>query len=178
MDPIGQTRAWLEQAIIGLDLCPFAARPHRQDTIRYVVVEDADFDAAIRAFIDEVELLVEQPEVSTTLVIFTDAFEEFAHLLDATATAEYLLEQAGLLGELQVVSFHPDYVFWGNEPDDQANFANRSPFPMLHILREDDVEDAIRKHPDVQGIPETNIERLQALSFDEIKRRWSLAEDE
>ncbi len=178
MDPVEETQNWLIEAIIGLDLCPFAAKPHRQQGIRYAVVEESDFDEALRSFLGEVEFLVEKPEVATTLVIFTHAFREFAHLLDAEAAVEYLLEQAGLLGELQVVSFHPDYVFWGNDREDQANFANRSPYPMLHILREDDVEDAVKRHPDIQSIPETNIERLQALSFDEIRRRWGLEEVE
>lgn len=176
MDPIQRTRKWLEKTILELDLCPFAARPYRKGKVAFRVVEDSDFDEALRGLLAAVEELIEEPEISTTLVIFTHAFEEFPILLDASATADYLLEEAGLLGVFQVVAFHPDYMFWGNDPDDQANFANRSPYPMLHILREDEVTDAVERHPDVQAIPETNIERLQALSRAEIVRRWGLEE--
>jgi hypothetical protein len=170
-----EMRAWVEDAVIGLDLCPFASRPVEEETLRIAVVEVWDFERAVRHSLDELETLVEaEPdEISTSLVAFTEAFSDFETFLDAASVVRELVEEAGLEGVVQVATFHPDYRFADTHPDDLGNYTNRAPYPALHFLREEEVTEAVESHPDPEGIPERNIERLRSMGRAEIESIWS-----
>lgn len=162
MDPAARTLAWVRDFVVGLDLCPFAAGPLARGEVRVAVCEAADFDACVRDTLAELARLDDDPTIETTLVVFPRALAAFDELLDAAAAVQHLLEDAGFAGLVQVVSFHPDYVFEGAPPDDPANATNRSPYPMLHLLREASVSAAVSSHPDPEGIGARNAERLRS----------------
>ncbi|MYM98371.1 DUF1415 domain-containing protein [Duganella vulcania] len=165
---IAETVNWVEQAVIGLNLCPFAKAVHVKKQIRYVV-SDADTPEALLAqLLEELEYLAEtSPEkVDTTMLIHPNVladFEDFNEFLDV---ADAALEDVELDGILQVASFHPDYQFADTHPNDIENYTNRSPYPTLHLLREDSVERAVEAFPEAGEIFEKNIETLRALGHD------------
>jgi hypothetical protein len=160
------TRTWLERAVIGLNLCPFA-KPIR-DRIRYAV-SVADTPDELRAdLVDELHTLAEADaeEIETTLLIHPRVFSDFLDYNDFLEVADETLEDLDLVGEIQIASFHPRYQFAGTEPDDIENYTNRSPYPMLHLLREASVEAAVEAHPDTAQINEKNIETMRALGHE------------
>lgn len=170
----GHTRAWLEQWVAGLDLCPFA-RPLLDDpALRLSVCEGSTPAELRRALLTELDLLQRRPEsqIATTLLVFSRALETFDAYLDYLDEAQDLLEQAGLEGVLQLASFHPRYLFAGEDPDGASHFSNRSPWPTLHILRESMLTRALASHPDPARIPRDNIARLQGLGGEALARRW------
>ena len=154
---IQQTRQWIRSVVIGLNLCPFAARPVDRGTVRYVVSEAQTLEACLTAFMQEVQRLDEDESIDTTLLILPAAFSDFEDFLELTDLADALLEENDYEGVYQVASFHPHYHFADAPEDDPADFTNRSIYPMLHLLREEQVEQAIDSHPDPDGIPERNI---------------------
>jgi len=167
MDPIeAAIRQWLETIVIGLRLCPFAARPVHEGRLRVVV-------SAART---ELELLTElqlelqrledhAPEVlETTLIVVPLMLAQFAEYNDFLDQVDELLERFEWSGDYQVASFHPHYQFAGTAADDAENLSNRAPYPLLHLLREDSVEAALDAHPDPGQIPEDNIRRLRELN--------------
>ena len=159
------TRHWIETVVVGLGLCPFARDALARDLVRVVVVDTIDVGAALQRLADvAAELLAdgEAPD-GTALLVLPDGFADFDDYLDLVALAEALLEDLEHVGELQIASFHPDYRFAGAAPDDAANWTNRAPYPVLQLLREDSVGRAVARHPDPEGIPARNIERLRAL---------------
>jgi len=162
---IDQVRHWLERAVIGLNLCPFARAPHCGGRIRWVVSRATDTDALTRDLLDELERLraADSNEVETTLLLHPQVLGDFADYLAFLDIAEGLLQALGFSGELQVASFHPDYVFAGSDVDDPANLSNRSPLPLLHLLREDSISRVVDAGADVDAIPERNQARLRAL---------------
>lgn len=166
MDAIEQTRRWVEEVVVGLNLCPFARPILHAQTLRYVVCAEASWQAQRRFFLEELSFLVRQEpsKVSTSLLIFPFGLELFPVYLDFVSIAESLVEEAGLLGEVQVASFHPEYQFGGVAPEDRSHFTNRSPFPILHLLREEDVSRAVDGPVDTEAIPERNIDRLYSLT--------------
>lgn len=151
------TRRWLEQVVIGLDLCPFAARELAAERVRFAECDAVEVDALLLFLATEVLSLAEDPATETTLLIFPLALSDFDDYLDFLALAQVWLEDSGLDGTFQFASFHPDYCFEGCAPDDASNYTNRSPFPVIHILREASVEKAIASHPDPDMIPRRNI---------------------
>lgn len=163
MNAIRDTREWVEKVVVGLDLCPFARLPLLAGEVRFVASEATSFDDAVRATLGEVERLMTDASIETTLIVFEHTLSMFEDTLDAVAAMEHLLEEAGIGSDVQVVAFHPAFRFEGAEPDDPANETNRSPYPMLHVLREASVTRAVEGHPDVEGIPERNAEKLRAL---------------
>ncbi len=154
---IEQTRQWIRSVVIGLNLCPFAARPVDRGTVRYAVSEAQTLEACLTAFMQEVQRLDEDDSIDTTLLILPAAFSDFEDFLELTDLAEALLEENDYEGVYQVASFHPNYHFEDAPEDDPADFTNRSIYPMLHLLREEQVEQAIDGHPDPDGIPERNV---------------------
>lgn len=142
---IAETRAWIEAAVIGLDLCPFAGAAHRDHRIRYAVTPAQDAGALGDALVAESQHLAatSAEHVETTLLIHPHVYADFIEYNDFLGVAEALLKRLGFEGELQVASFHPRYQFADSEPDDIANCTNRSPYPMLHLLREASVERAL-----------------------------------
>lgn len=159
------TRRWVEAVVVELGLCPFAAPVLRGQQLRIeVCTADADTQLAL-AVLDELELLQRTPasELATTLLVFPAALADFEHYLDFVALAEELLAESDLEGVVQIASFHPLYQFDGAPADDPANYSNRSPYPMLHFLREEQLSHALDHYPDPEQIPQRNIERLRAL---------------
>lgn len=176
---IAQTQAWLTQAVIGLNLCPFAKSVHVKEQIRYVVSEADTPEQLLEDLINELTLLRDaDPEaLDTTLLIhpqvLTD-FEDYNAFLDVV---DAVVEEMELEGELQVASFHPQYQFEGTEPDDVENYTNRTPYPTLHLLRESSIERAVASFPDAAHIYETNMETLRKLGREGWKRLWTQQTD-
>ncbi|MGY0650943.1 DUF1415 domain-containing protein [Luteimonas sp. A537] len=165
MDPLEDTRRWLERAVIGLNLCPFAKAVVNKDQVRMVLSEARDEVALLGELGEELARLRDTPaaNVDTTLIVHPHVLADFLDYNDFLETADALVAELGLEGELQVASFHPQYQFAGSEPDDIANHTNRSPWPTLHLLREDSVSRAVEAFPDPDEIVERNIETLQKL---------------
>ena len=158
-------RRWLERAVIGLNLCPFAKSVYAKGQVR-IVVSDADHIDDLREELAEEMLhLRDTPaeDTDTTLLVLADVLRDFLDYNDFLDDADALLESLGLVGVLQVASFHPDYQFADTEADDPGNLTNRSPWPLLHISREESLEKAVEHYPDVEAMPERNIERMKAL---------------
>ena len=159
------TRAWLERAVIGLNLCPFAKAVHAKQQVRYVVTDARDAAALQAALIDELHWLAHaDPEVvDTSLLIHPHVLQDFADYNDFLDLADEALLQTGLDGVLQVASFHPCYQFADADENDIANASNRSPYPTLHLLREDSLDRAVTAFPNPEAIFEANIANLRAL---------------
>ena len=162
---IARTRAWLEHAVIGLDLCPFAKAVHARDQIRYVVSDAADTDTLLQALCDELHLLAaaDPLRVETTLLIHPQALTDFLDYNDFLDAADAAVEALGYAGVLQVASFHPQYQFDGTDADDVTNASNRSPYPTLHLLREASIDRAVQAYGDTDRIYRDNVRTLQAL---------------
>ena len=172
---IAQTRAWVDRAVIGLNLCPFAKAPQAKGLVRYVVSHATDPAALLADLITELERLAESPaeKLETTLLIHPQVLTDFADYNDFIEVAEDTVAELNLEGVLQVASFHPDYQFADTEADDLSNATNRSPFPTLHLIREESIDRAVEAFPEAELIYETNIatlERLGAEGWAELQR--------
>ncbi len=167
-DPIADTRRWLERAVIGLNLCPFAKSVYVKQQVRFVLSDARDTDALARELREELLLLhrTDPRETDTTLVVHPHVLADFLDYNDFLDVADGLVAELGLEGELQVASFHPDYQFAGTACDDAGNCTNRSPWPMLHLLREASVARAVAAFPDPDAIVGRNIATLQRLGFE------------
>lgn len=165
MDAIGDTRRWMERAVIGLNLCPFAKAVVNKGQVRMVLSEARDEVALLAQLGEELLHLRDTPatDTDTTLIVHPHVLQDFLDYNDFLDVADGLVEELGLEGVLQVASFHPQYRFADSDPDDIANFTNRSPWPTLHLLREDSVSRAVEAFPDPDGIVERNIETLRKL---------------
>jgi hypothetical protein len=162
---IAATRAWLETDVIGLNLCPFAKAVHSAGQIRYFV-SDAETAEALRAdVVSELKFLsgVDAAEVDTTLLIHPKVFDDFLDYNDFLTEAEAAIKELDFVGVFQVASFHPRYQFAGTRPGDAENRTNRSPYPTLHLLREESVERAVEGYPGASEIPQRNIETMRRL---------------
>jgi hypothetical protein len=164
-DIVATTRQWLEKAVIGLSLCPFAKPVYAREQIRYVVSGAETPEALLADLMDELQTLAAaEPEaIETTLLIHPEVLNDFLDYNDFLGVAEEAVADLGLEGILQVASFHPEYQFAGTEPDDVTNYTNRSPYPTLHLLREASVERAVAAVPDAAEIYERNMETLRRL---------------
>jgi hypothetical protein len=160
---------WVRRVVVGLDLCPFAAAPLAAGRVRFVEAECASVDDAVRVAAEECLRLIETPpeELSTTLLALP-GWPDFEGFLDLAAAVDGFVEMAELVGLIQVVAFHPDWVADGEDALDPASATNRSPVPALHLLREEEIERAVRGHPDVDAIVRRNAEVLRALGWDGI----------
>ena len=163
---IESTRNWIRDVVIGLNFCPFARKPFTEERIAYRVDGTSELEQALTTFSDFCNHLDEHPETETALLIFSTGFADFDDYLDLVEAAEEWIEEEGYEGVYQVASFHPEYLFAGSDDHDPANYTNRSPYPMLHILREDLLEIAIDKHPDVESIPDQNIAKAKSLGLE------------
>lgn len=165
---VAATRGWLERAVIGLNLCPFAKSVHVKGQVRYVVSAAQTVNALLDDFERELKFLTEAApeEVDTTLLIAPDVLTDFAEFTDFLDLAEVVLRTHGLVGVLQVASFHPDYVFADAAPDDIANHTNRAPYPTLHLIREASLARATAAIPDAADIYQRNIETMRRLGLD------------
>lgn len=165
-------RQWLENVVIGLNLCPFAAKPFSERRVRIHVSAANTEEALLDDLQAELERLSDTPvaELETTVMAIPHMLENFDDYNQFLDLVDLWLEQFGWDGELQVASFHPDYQFADTEPDDAGNLTNRAPWPLLHLIREDSLEAVLAHFPDVDEIPERNIARMKALSDEDKKR--------
>ena len=165
MTAIEETTAWLEKAVIGLNLCPFAKAVHSKGQIRWVLSDATDPAALLELLVHELQqLAAADPEsVDTTLIVHPQVLQDFLDFNDFLGVAEDALEEMGLEGVLQIASFHPQFQFADTDADDITNATNRSPHPTLHLLREDSVERAVAAFPEAESIFERNVETLQRL---------------
>lgn len=166
---IAQTRAWVEQVVIDLNLCPFAKRELVKNRVRFSVTHATSEAALIEALQEELLFLAGEDRIETTLLIHPRLYESFYDYNDFLGVAEGLLIELELEGIFQIASFHPKYQFGGTERDDSENYTNRSPYPMLHLLREDSLEAAIDAYPDVDAIPDNNIQIMNDMGTEKMK---------
>jgi hypothetical protein len=154
---IEQTKNWIKVLVVGCNFCPFAAKVVKQQSIHYRVENTSSVNAGKDALLEECKRLDNDPSIATTLLIFPNAFTSFDQYLDFVFIAEKMMRQKGYEGVYQLASFHPLYQFADSEINDAANYTNRSIYPMLHLLREDDITKALEHYPNSSKIPETNI---------------------
>ncbi|MEP7049492.1 MAG: DUF1415 domain-containing protein [Pseudomonadota bacterium] len=165
---IGETRNWLTRVVIDLELCPFAKPVHVKDQIRYLVSAAETPEALLEDLLAELRGLADADPaaVETTLLVHPRVLHDFLDYNDFLGVVDVALEELELVGELQVASFHPAYQFEGNAENDMANCVARSPYPMLHLLREASVERAVAVFPDASQIVDKNIRTLRGLGHD------------
>ena len=167
---ISETSQWLEEVVLGLNLCPFAHRPFQRQAIHYCVSKESDIRLIKSVLFEEMARLCNKQRLpATTLIILPkiEGFFEFLDLLDGLNSALEASEYADLF---QLASFHPDYQFAGPEPEDRSHYTNRSPYATLHIIADEDMDEAVSSHPDTSTIPATNIERLRSLSEESFQK--------
>ena len=171
-EALGLTRRWLEQAVIGLNLCPFAKAVYAKQQVRFVYSDATTPEQLIEQLGEELLLLRDTPadQVDTTLLVHPHVLQDFLDYNDFLEQADALVEVLELDGELQVASFHPDYQFADSGPDDIENYSNRAPYPTLHLLREDSVSRAVEADPDPDSIVERNYATLRALGHEGWRR--------
>ncbi len=168
-DPsITETRAWIERVVIGLKLCPFAPAPALKGTIRYAMSEAETTEALLEDLATELQRLVDVPpeQIETTVLIHPGVLQDFADFNDFLDIADEALQTMGLEGEIQIASFHPQYQFAGTGFDDIGNETNRSPYPTLHLLREESVARAVDAFGDTGSISASNLATLEKLGPD------------
>ncbi len=164
---VADIQAWMQKAVIGLNLCPFAQAAQAKNQIRYQVSTAVTKEELLRDLLSELKFLVkaDAKDVDTTLLIHPQVLSNFLEFNDFLETAEAALFELKLGGVIQIASFHPRYQFAGTEADDISNYTNRSPYPILHLLREESVTRAVDSFPDVESIPEKNIATLKGLGL-------------
>lgn len=165
---VAATRAWVETVVIDLDLCPFAQRELSSDRVRFVATEANDEEQLLVALEAELALLNQDRLIETTLLIHPNVLQNFYDYNQFLNLADGLLVEMKLDGVYQVASFHPDYQFGGTKPDDAENYTNRSPYPMLHLIREESLERAIADYPDIDQVPERNVARMNETGKDRL----------
>lgn len=161
-------RQWVESLVVNLNLCPFAKRELAKGRVRFSVTSAVTEEALLEELRAELELLNSTPSVETTLLIHPEVLLDFSDYNQFLDDADQLLIRMNLEGVYQIASFHPDYQFSDTNPDDAENYTNRSPWPMLHILREDSLERAIATYPDVDQIPVRNIELTKRMGQEKL----------
>ena len=164
-----QTKAWLTSFIIQYNICPFAKQEHNRESIYYSVIETNNTEYCLEAVITECLRLDVQTDIETTLIIYPNHFSQFEDYLDFLSLAESLLIAQNYEGIYQLASFHPQYCFEGENSMDPANYTNRSPYPMLHLIREASLERALKSFPHPELIPERNIKVTRELGLEKIQ---------
>ena len=162
---IQDTRNWLERAVIGLNLCPFAKAVYVKEQVHYAVSTAQSDDALLEDLRVELERLAEADptKIDTSLLIVPNHLADFLDFNDFLAHADALLVALELDEDYQIADFHPQYQFGGTNPDEMGNFTNRSPYPTLHLLREDSIDRAVEAFPEAEAIFEQNIARLEQI---------------
>ena len=165
-----QVRQWLEQVVIGLNLCPFAGLPYRNGQVRIAVSQAATEDTLLADLQRELALIDQTPAstLETTLLVVPGMLTGFDAYNEFLTPVDDLLRQEGWEGKYQVATFHPQYRFRGARDDDPGNLTNRAPWPILHILREASITQALADYPDPATIPERNIDKMHSLTSQEI----------
>ena len=169
-----KVRVWLEHFVVGLNLCPFAAPVVSSDRLRIKICESTDLDQVMHTFLSELDLIQSSSEldIATTLLVIPNALDDFEDYLDVIDLAETLLIDAGLEGVIQLASFHPHYQFVEEPVESASHFSNRSPYPLIHFLREDMMASALQNFTNPEQIPARNVETLQEIGRNAIEQRW------
>lgn len=169
---IADTVRWLERAVIGLNLCPFAKAPHVKGQIHYAVSEAKGLEGLRDELIEELKALAALPveERETVLLIVPHMLRDFLDFNDFLDEADGVLQELDLEGEFQIASFHPDFQFAGTEPDDITNYTNRSPYPTLHLIREASIDRAVESFPEAEMIYEVNMATMEKLGVEGWKK--------
>jgi hypothetical protein len=167
-----RVRAWLEQFVVGLNVCPFARPMVSSEALRIVVCDATQYQDVAPTFMNELDLIQRSSEsmVATTLLAIPFALCDFEEYLDFIDDAESLLEKVGLNGVIQLASFHPDYQFEGEPMESAGHYTNRAPFPLIHFLREEMVTRALDQFPNPEQIPQHNIQTLEAMGVAQIEQ--------
>jgi hypothetical protein len=166
-DIVAATLAWVDKAVIGLNLCPFAKAVQVKGQVRYAVSGATGAETLLADLVTELKLLAsaDPEQIDTTLLIHPQALTDFLDYNDFLDVADAAVEELGLGGQIQIASFHPHYQFADSGPDDIENYTNRSPFPILHLLRESSIDRAVAAFPEAADIYEKNMETLRGLGF-------------
>lgn len=166
------TKKWIEQMVIGLRLCPFAQLPFSQNKIHYEVVTENEMEIQLLGFWKIIEKMEKStPDyLSNSLIIYPNGLNDFFDYLDLYDLSEKLIADQNKSNEFQLASFHPEYIFDGVDENDVTNYTNRSPFPMIHILRVEEVESAILNFPNIENVPEENKKKLRELGRQGIEK--------
>ncbi|MGF1682094.1 DUF1415 domain-containing protein [Photobacterium minamisatsumaniensis] len=169
---VQDVQQWLENVVIGLNLCPFAAKPNRNNQIKIHLHTSTSEEALLEDIFQQLKKLDETAvtDLETTLVVATQLFSDFDDYNQFLDLVDALVFQCGYEGKYQVATFHPNYCFAGTQPDDAENLTNRSPYPIFHLIREDSMEKVLKHYPDPEGIPERNIECVESLSDEEVNK--------
>jgi uncharacterized protein len=167
-----QTKKWITSVVVGCNFCPFAAGVMKKQTVHYEVLFSSFLNESMDALLHELQRLDEDENIETSFLIFPNAFAAFEDYLDMLSLAEQLLLQNGYEGIYQVASFHPLYQFAGSQQDDAANYTNRSPYPMLHLLREESIDRALESYKDPEAIPERNIRFAEEKGLVYMRMLW------
>ena len=163
-------RRWVETAVIGLNLCPFAKREWLANRVRLVVNSTESVEVLLESLSHELDRLASDTKIETTLLIHPNTLRSFEDYNQFLGMADQLISLLQFDGFFQIASFHPEYQFDGLDANQVENYTNRSPYPILHILREESLEYAISQHPNTQEIPNTNIRRLRDLGLDHMRQ--------
>lgn len=171
---IAEMKNWLEKAVIGLNLCPFAKSVHVKEQIRYVVSNAQNEEELLADLLDELQQLydADADKLETTLLIHPYVLTDFLDYNDFLEVADAAVSELSLDGEIQVASFHPDYQFAATRYEDVENYSNRAPYPCLHLLRESSVERAVAAFPEAEKIYQKNIDTLKELGAEGWKKLW------
>lgn len=168
---VNAVRAWIDGFVVEYDLCPFARRELAKGSVRITVSDATSIEKLLESLQSEMALLTRDKRIATTLIVHPHVLQDFVQYNDFLSLVDLLLEHTGLVGVYQIASFHPDYQFEGTRPDDAENYTNRSPYPMLHVLREDSVERAVSSYPDADQIPNRNIRRMNEMGVEALARQ-------
>ncbi len=162
-------RTWIESFVVKHNICPFAKRVLKNNDVRFVVTEATTEESLLLALQAELEFLMNNESVETGFLIHPKVLQDFYVYNEFLTYIDKLLVEMNLVGIFQIASFHPEYQFAGSEPCDVENYTNRSPFPMLHLLREEKLEDAIDNYENVEQIPSRNIELMKNMGIDKLQ---------
>lgn len=165
---ISETKNWVEKVVIGLNLCPFAKPVFVKNQIKFALSEAENPQDLTEDLVKELVFLtgIEGDDTETTILVHPFVLQDFGHYIDYVELANDIIYQLNLEGILQIASFHPNYQFEGTNKEDLENYTNRSPYPMLHIIREDTIEKAVKTYTNVDEIPQNNIKKVKSLGKD------------
>lgn len=163
------TKKWVVDVVIGCNFCPFAAKEIKQGSVHFQVENSQIMQDCLLAFYNGCLLLDEDKSIETVLLIFPKSFQHFDEYLQLVYASEIILKERGYEGIYQVASFHPLYCFAGSHADGPENFTNKSPYPMLHLLREESIEQALLNFPHPESIPEKNILFTRKMGYEYMK---------
>ncbi len=175
---ISRTRGWVERAVIGLNLCPFAKAVAVKGQIRYALSDASTVESLLEDLVAELNhlVLVNPQETDTTLLIHPRVLSDFLDYNDFLELADLAVAEMQLDGEIQIASFHPDYQFADSDFEEVANYSNRAPYPTLHLLREASVDRAVAAYPEASEIYQRNIETLERMGVDAVRAAIQVTE--